>query len=259
MNTTVYVFTGTGNSLYAAKKTAAGLGAELRYIASDFKHGEFTARAEKIIFIFPVYYWGPPRLVKEFVERLDLSAAKYIAIMANAANDFGGTCGLFNGFLEKKGRKLNFRCGVKMLSNFIPFRSAKSADNGAVKRKLALADKKIEKNIEDLRANKENLPNKIPFFAKIMFNWRHDKTYPQDKKFYVTDACVSCGQCAKVCPAGDIAMERGRPVWRRKCLQCMACINYCPAKAIGMKTPFASQERYRHPGVSAEDLAEQGK
>ena len=37
-------------------------------------------------------------------------------------------------------------------------------------------------------------------------------------KFYVTDACISCGKCVKVCPLGNIRLENGRPVWGKNCL-----------------------------------------
>ena len=52
------------------------------------------------------------------------------------------------------------------------------------------------------------------------------------KKFRVTDACISCGKCASVCPLGNIDLENGRPVWKNNCTHCMACICRCPKEAI---------------------------
>ena len=67
-----------------------------------------------------------------------------------------------------------------------------------------------------------------------LFYWTTVRT----KKFRSTEACVSCGRCAAVCPLGNIRMESGRPVWGENCTHCMACISRCPCSAIeyGQKT-----------------------
>ena len=52
------------------------------------------------------------------------------------------------------------------------------------------------------------------------------------RKFYVTDACISCGRCASVCPLNNIQMKDGKPVWGSSCTHCMACICRCPKDAI---------------------------
>ncbi|MCS7252537.1 MAG: 4Fe-4S binding protein [Armatimonadetes bacterium] len=46
--------------------------------------------------------------------------------------------------------------------------------------------------------------------------------------------CIKCGRCARVCPVGAIAWERGSfPIIdRSKCIKCRACIIECPEHAI---------------------------
>ncbi|MCS7252539.1 MAG: NADH-ubiquinone oxidoreductase-F iron-sulfur binding region domain-containing protein [Armatimonadota bacterium] len=46
--------------------------------------------------------------------------------------------------------------------------------------------------------------------------------------------CTKCGRCARVCPVGAIAWERGSfPIIdRSKCIKCRACIIECPEHAI---------------------------
>ena len=42
-------------------------------------------------------------------------------------------------------------------------------------------------------------------------------------------ACVHCGKCVSVCPAGALKMEGGRVAYDiRKCVLCDACIHVCP-------------------------------
>ena len=79
--------------------------------------------------------------------------------------------------------------------------------------------------------------------------------YPVFKRFVIgrqsfrsTDACISCGLCAKVCPTGTIVMQNGRPVWQGKdCVQCTACIHRCPARAIEFGKVSVGKGRYVHP------------
>ncbi|MFA4016496.1 MAG: hypothetical protein RUDDFDWM_001606 [Candidatus Fervidibacterota bacterium] len=46
--------------------------------------------------------------------------------------------------------------------------------------------------------------------------------------------CVKCGRCAKVCPVGAIAWERGSfpKINKDACIRCRACIVECPEHAI---------------------------
>jgi ferredoxin len=56
-------------------------------------------------------------------------------------------------------------------------------------------------------------------------------------KLYVADdACVGCGKCTRICPAGAITLISGRPRWNLKCEACQRCINSCPHRAIQTST-----------------------
>lgn len=67
--------------------------------------------------------------------------------------------------------------------------------------------------------------------------------------FRVTDACISCGLCERICPTGTISMQAGKPVWTDTCVQCVACIHRCPVRAIEYGKGTLKKGRYHHPEI----------
>ncbi len=53
-------------------------------------------------------------------------------------------------------------------------------------------------------------------------------------EFFITDACIGCGKCAKGCPVQCISGERKQlhVIDAAKCIKCGACAAACPTKAI---------------------------
>lgn len=60
------------------------------------------------------------------------------------------------------------------------------------------------------------------------------KAVPQIDK----DRCTRCGECARRCPMGSIAlMPEDFPACQGICIKCMACVHHCPQKAIDIFHP----------------------
>lgn len=51
----------------------------------------------------------------------------------------------------------------------------------------------------------------------------------------VSDLCVQCGICAKVCPVGAVAPQKSSMIDQEKCITCCACIKSCPQQARTIK------------------------
>ncbi len=72
--------------------------------------------------------------------------------------------------------------------------------------------------------------------------------------FKVSDKCIACGQCVKLCPRGNIRLENGRAVIGSNCAQCLGCLQYCPESAISIGRITDKREHYHNPKIRAQDL-----
>ena len=52
------------------------------------------------------------------------------------------------------------------------------------------------------------------------------------KGFHITETCIGCGKCRKVCPQQCIMPGTPYQIAQMHCLQCGLCTEHCPAEAI---------------------------
>lgn len=53
--------------------------------------------------------------------------------------------------------------------------------------------------------------------------------------------CVGCGECARCCPRGAIAIAKRASIDRSKCIRCFCCQEFCPKSAISVKRTLVSR------------------
>ncbi|HDZ19405.1 MAG TPA: 4Fe-4S ferredoxin, partial [archaeon] len=88
MGTTIYYFTGTGNSLEIAKLLSEKLeDCKLIPIAKVWKLENPTSTSEKVGFIFPLYWSGLPKIVFDFIKKIDLNKSNYFFAIITSAGD----------------------------------------------------------------------------------------------------------------------------------------------------------------------------
>ena len=258
MKTIIYYFTGTGNSLAAARKIAAVLGdCELVMVASLQKtKGDIVPQAERVGIICPVYFSGLPLMVAEFAGRLDLSRSQYtFSVVTYGGSGGSSALGQLDSILKKRNRGLDAGFMVKMPGNYILMYSSPAGKKQ--EKVLAMADTQIADIAGAIsRCEKRKLP------SSILANLVHSLAYPRfasrvhddDRKFTVSEICTSCGICAAICPAENIELVDGKPVWKHHCELCCGCIHLCPVGAIQAGSGTVTRQRYRNPSVSIKEL-----
>lgn len=241
----IFYFTGTGNSLAAAKALLAK-GEALVNMAEANREGRFTyqvAEGEAVGIVFPVYFYSLPMVVIDFLDRLQLKDVTYLYAVITCGGGISQAGALLKKKLVGKGLRLDYVSELVMPDNYILLYANKAEGWEA---RLRKADERLAEIAKDVEKRSFVKIGKHTMISELMaaVYMRARRT----KKFCAEDSCVGCGLCEKNCPEGVISLAGGRPVWtKEKCTQCLACINRCPVRAIQYGKRTKKQGRYVHP------------
>lgn len=260
MNTTIFYYTGTGNSLWVARRIAGKLGGSRLIFMSGCEPGEDWNASDTLGLVFPVYIWGVPAPVIRFVHTLKGLKAKYIFAVAVNAGQVSNTLVQLHKIMAGDGLKLSSGFDIVMPSNYIPWGGPGPKEEQ--QKKFDRAQEKIS-DIADIIKQKSCLRvERGPLWQRIIFTAINRVSFSHvsemDKKFRADDKCNACEICLQVCPAGNITLSGGKPVWHHRCHQCFACLQWCPVEAIQYGRKTTEYERYHHPEVVLKDVLKQG-
>ncbi len=261
MGDVIWYFTGTGNSLSAAKRAAAALGSdvEVRPIAA-VAGTPVEITASTLGFAFPVYSFGVPRLVKEFIETASGIGAERIFAIATCGNGPGGVLAQLDALLATKGARLDAALSVTYPGNCIPLHQAPPAESCA--EVIARAEQAIDAFMAEVKAGRAVPPSLLSRIGAFLFGPLHAGFVRSVRKtgrmFRAGNSCSRCGLCMRACPVANIAAgPDGKPVWGERCEGCLACLNLCPVEAIQFGGLTRGRRRYRHPAIEIAEIAAQ--
>ena len=260
MSTVIYYFTGTGNSLKIARDIAAALGdATLVPVAQAVKQVSIDPKTDSIGIVFPVYMWGMPLIMSDFVKKLAAGSSAYIFGVTNYGGNKAGTLLQLDRELKAKGLKLASSFGIRMPGNYTPMYGAMAVEKQ--QKQFAKEQEQIKEIAATVKARKSNSVASDNFIVNSILSGfiypNGSKQIPgADKKFMADEKCNSCGICEKVCPVANIKMTNGKPEWLHHCQQCMACLQWCPQIAIQYGPKTAARKRYHHPDITVNDMIE---
>ncbi len=263
MKTTIYYFTGSGNSLAIARRIAGKLDeSEVVSIPRVFEQ-EIQVTSRRIGFIFPTYAYGLPRMVQEFVSRLQLPEKAYIFGITSNCGIPGPTLRQLDRILRKKGRPL--QAGFSVLDarsslindpdNDTLQKIMISANRGKMPEKSHVRLEEIVRIVAAEQTHPIETSTRLTNVLGGLLNPLAARSFKgMAKDFWSSEHCTACGTCVRVCPRENIKLVEGRPVWGDDCEMCHACIQWCPAAAIEFKELTQSKPRYRNPEVTLQEM-----
>lgn len=200
------------------------------------------------VIVTPTYAWRIPNILREWLKRTNLSGNPNIYFVMTCGGSIGNAGKYLKSLCADKDMNY-FGCfEVVMPENYIALFTTPSKDKAL--KIIAEAEKIIDKATFAIN-NGEQFPNiSVTTADKLNSGVVNNIFYPlfvHAKKFYATDACISCGKCVKVCPLNNIHIKNSRPIWGKACTHCMACICRCPKEAIEYGRHSKGLVRYNCP------------
>jgi ferredoxin len=261
MEIKIFYFSATGNSLVVARSIANEVGDTELVPIPQAMENHVDASESMLGLVFPVYAWGLPRIVADFVKQIKLRDSQYIFAVATCGGTPGGTLNQLRKMLRKNGADLAAGFVVKANSYHPAAESnplitfVRNLDKNPTPKP---AEERLPGITATIKSGQTHPPETSSFAANFvgrMFYPAALSSFQQTGKDYtVSDNCNTCRTCERVCPRKNISMVDGRPSWRDNCEMCFACLQWCPQKAIQYRGVTPNDGKRHNPQVTTKEM-----
>ena len=246
MKISIWYFSGTGNTWFAAEEIAAALrsrSAETEVYSieqcSDVQVESSLASADIIGFGYPVYGSDLPLIMKKFLQALPRRTNSVPVFLFCTQWLFSGDGTWAAMEFLPQGYEVRWSSHFRMPNNIcinlirLPFTNDSEKIRNAVKKNIPAIHRFAEHIIQ-------NKPKKRGFtristvlgqMQRSPFRRLYDRL--RDDIGIDDSRCIHCGLCAQICPVSNLVSdENGSVAARGACILCFRCYNFCPRQAI---------------------------
>lgn len=228
----ILYFSGTGNSLRVADKLKSLLREQLYSMEKPPTDLPRLKDDEPLGIVFPVYAWGLPNIVTDFLKEVNVGS-RYVWAVMTCGDDMGYTDEVLENVLR---RKVNAIFSVQMPNTYVCLPGFDVDSHELAEMKLKVTDEHLPSIAEciNVKENRRELTRgAAPWLKTYILRPLFNKFLVTDKYFKTSVNCTSCGLCAKQCPVNDIQICGGEPSWKHlNCTGCLRCYHNCPKRAI---------------------------
>lgn len=248
----IFYFSGTGNSRYVAQRLSEATGESLHFIPrTDPVEVSFTGN--HLGFVFPIYSWGVPPIVSEFISKLSDGFGRHVSasgakvwMVCTCGDDVALAPEMLRAVLAERHMTLEGAWSVIMPNTYVVLPGFNVDSKRVEIEKLEAAPARVAQIAAEINAGRmaTDVVRGKACYAKSRI------VYPLFKRWGIfpsrwhwTNECVGCEKCASVCPVRNITMQGDRPRWGGNCVSCLACYHHCPTHAVayGNATTFKGQ------------------
>ena len=261
----IYWFSGTGNSLFLARRLAEKTGAHLKPLASLLNAHTISSQAEAVGLVFPVYDFKAPAIINDFINRFEGLKEKYLFALCTYGISPLKCLSTLQNQLSNDGIALHAGFGIMMPHNSVGNTSFSNSDRDKA---LAEGEKRVNEIARLINTRQTGPVETESLFSALLMRGLFLKVIKpviplllhvakngwESLAFQTNELCSGCATCSKVCPVHNITLDRDRPAWGDKCLSCFACLQWCPNEAIQLGTGKIKVAHYHHPDINISDM-----
>ncbi|MDO4467354.1 MAG: EFR1 family ferrodoxin [Bacillota bacterium] len=246
----ILYFSGTGNSQYVATYLQKKLKDNLLSINDFLKQKAYInlTTNDPLVIVCPVYVSAPPLIVMDFIKKSKFKDHLKVYFVMTCAGGMGASPYYWKKICQEKRFQYMGCEQVIMPQNYlIYFKTKEKEENKKIINAALPTIEKITLAIQQELPIALEPPGSLDVLSTKAVIKPYYKYFIKADGFEVSDACISCGKCEKVCPLNNIRLIHGLPEWSNNCTHCMACINRCPKQAIEYGEKTKGKPRYEAP------------
>lgn len=246
----ILYFTGTGNSGLIARRLSELLGDEAVRLEYPFVKKITTADKGRIIWVFPIYSWGIPPVVKKLISEIEIASEVEHFMVCSCGDDIGKTAEDWRKLLKRRGWRPIGTWSVQMPNIYVLLPGFNTDSKFIEHEKLVAANARIEvvaRGIKHSARVDDVVKGSVPWIKSRILRPLFVRFLMSPRPFHSDEHCTGCGKCARNCPMRNIEMKSSKPLWGKRCALCLECYHCCPVHSVCYGRITNSKGQYKAP------------